>query len=277
MRGSAVRKWVHRHPLERGFEQEVVDEVSRCWDGVPLPKTLDALLDEARSQLLEDLLDARAASCDGPEEAGRHLQITSLLPIEALLKDEGSVLLLTPSYGNWSAIAPALARRGYRVGLLDLRPESRRPDHHLPAAPGLDLRHLPNRGYAGALVRFAMEPGSVIVALADEGCGPRWANGALFGRQVRVGSTPFELARRAQLGVLPVFAVREHGLPRLVLEKPLRIADSGSPDHDLDANASRWLKLLERNARRFPEHYLAQLITRRAGRRTDTVPLFVEA
>jgi lauroyl/myristoyl acyltransferase len=272
-----VRRWIQDHPLERAFEQEVVDEVARCWDGVPLPKALDALLDDARTQLLEDLLDARAAACDGPELAGRHLQIASLLPIEQLLKDDGSALLLTPSYGNWTAIAPALARRGYRVGVLDLRPRDRRPEHRLPAAPGLDLRQLPSEGYAGPLVRFAMEPGTVTVALADEGCGPRWANGALFGRQVRVGSTPFELARRAQLGVLPAFAVREHGLPRLLFEKPLRINDSDNPDHDLDVNASRWLKLLERNTRRFPEHYLAQLITRRRARATDAVPLFVEA
>lgn len=253
-----------------------MDEVERCWDGVPLPAPLDSLLDEARRDCLGALTVARAAACDGPEATGLHLQVASLLPLETLLGN-GTTLVLTPTFGRWSTIAPALARRGYRVGLLDLRPPGRRPRQSLPAAPGLDLRSLPATGLARPIVRFAVEPRSVIVALADEGCGPRQAHGALFGRPATVGSTPFELARRMGLGVLPVFAVREHGVSRLLLEKPLRIADTGRPDHDLDVNAGRWLKLVERNARRYPHHYLGHLLGRRRSAPHDPVLLFDDA
>ncbi len=195
-------------------------------------------------------------------QEGRFLQITSLLPLEAALKEGRGVVLVTPTYGAWEQIAPAVARRGYRVGLLDLRPADRRPPHRFPAAPGLDLRLLNADGYARPLVRFVSEP-NVLVVLGDGNAGPRLAHSSLFGRPVEVSSTPFELARRVGLAVLPVFAVRQNDGHRLVVEKALRISDTGRGDGDLDVTAGRWLKLVERWARRHPDHYLGHLLVHR--------------
>lgn len=271
-----LRSWVTANPLSDHTEQELVAEVALCWDGVPLPKELPVLIDSARCHLAEDLCKARAAACEGPVELGRHLKVTSLVPIEEALATGRSVVVLTASFGPWQWIAPALARRGYSVGVLDLRPPERRPDHAFPSAPGLDLRRLSPDGYARDLVRWVTGGPRVLVALGDEGCGPRFAEGALLGRAARVGSTPFELARRYGLSIVPAFAVREHGATRLIVESALRISDTGHGDMDLDTTAARFLKLVDRYARRYPDHYLPFLLARRQSREKDLLKLFAD-
>ncbi len=281
LRGSfldrAIDRRVRRHGLPHEAEQAIVQEVERCWDGVPLPRPLEAIIDQSRALLLRQAITARATACDGPEHCGEHLKVTALAPLEKLLKDGGGAVVITPTYGAWKAIAPALARRGYKVGLLDLRPATRAPSSRFPAAPGLDLRVLPSVGYARELVRFATGERNVIVAVGDEGRGPRWGHGALLGRSASVGSTPFELARRVGLGILPVYAVHEKAIPRLVVEKPLKISDTGRGDVDLDTTVTRWLKVTDRWARRHPEQYLPFLYQRSMARHTDPLPLFADS
>jgi hypothetical protein len=263
LRLKAALRAVKAFPLPHATEAALVDEVARCWDGVPLPRPLADIIDRARALELLQRVEASDAALAGPEDAGRYLQITSLLPLESALKEGRGVVLITPTYGAWEQIAPAVARRGYRVGLLDLRPADRRPPHRFPAAPGLDLQLLKADGYARSLVRFASEGPNVVVVLGDAASGPRMAHSSLFGRPVEVASTPFELARRAGLALLPVFAVRQNDGHRLVVEKAIRISDTGRGDGDLDVSAGRWLKLVERWARRHPDHYLGHLLVHR--------------
>ena len=276
-RGGAIRRWLEKYPLSDRIEEEIVREVELCWDGVPLPRPLPSLIDSARTLLVEELCVAREAACDGPVAMGRHLKVTSLAPIEQALGAGRSVLVLTATFGAWKSIAPALARRGYPVAMLDLRPADRRPGRPFPAAPGLDLRQVSSEGYARSLVRFVCDSPRVIVALGDEGCGTRWAEGALLGRSARVGSTPFELARRYGLTIVPAFAVREHGKTRLIVESPLKISDTGRGDMDLDTTAGRYLKLVDRYARRYPDHYIPFLVARRRSSEEDALPLFADS
>jgi lauroyl/myristoyl acyltransferase len=76
------------------------------------------------------------------------------------------------------------------------------------------------------------------------------------------------------MGILPVFALREHGINRLLVERPITPRNKGNADADLDATASAWLKVVERMVRRYPAHYLAFLFTRFRQRTQDPVPLF---
>jgi len=85
------------------------------------------------------------------------------------------------------------------------------------------------------------------------------------------------LARRFNLALVPAFVVREHGSTRLIVEEALRISDTGRGDMDLDTNAARFLKLVDRYARRYPDHYLPFLVARRLSRREDALPLFADA
>lgn len=264
--------------MPRALEQELVDEVRRCWDGIPLPRPLVEILDDARAMAVLGAIEHKGAWSDGPDRCGAHMKIRSLLPIEKAMRDaDAGVVLITPAFGAWLHIAPALARRGYRVGLLDLRPPSRRPTRYPAAGPGLDLRVLSPTGYAGPIVRFVTEERGVLVVLGDESAGVHHARGALLGRAVTIGATPFELARRADVKLVPVFAIRERDGHHLHVEAALRVFDTGRGDADLDATASKWLRQLDRHARRRPEHYLPTLLVRHAGRYDDPVPLFADS
>lgn len=277
-RARAVAAWLRAVPLARSLEQELVDEVRRCWEGVPLPRPLPALIADARLVTALMAIERRHAWAEGPAACGRHVQISSLLPLEgALAKGGAGAIVLTASFGAWEHLAPALARRGYRVGLLDLRPRSRRPERWPTPGPGLDLRVFPTDAYARPLVRFLSEPGALLVVQGDEAVGTRHAQGALFGRTARISATPFELARRVDVPILPVFCVHERAGHVARAEPSLKVLSTGRGEGDLHATASRWLKLVERHARRRPDHYLAHLLVRRMVRYDDGTPLFPDS
>lgn len=275
---NAARRILRALPMPVPLEQELVDEVRRCWDGVPLPRGLPAIIDDARAMTALAAIEHAGAWADGPDVCGRHVQIKSLLPIEDALQASGAgAVVVTPAFGAWLHIAPALARRGYRVGLLDPRPASRRPGRYPAPGPGLDLRVFSPTGYARPLVRFVTEEKGLLVVLADESAGAHTGRGALLGRAAAVGSTPFELARRAEVQIVPVFVVREKGGHQLHVEPRLKVFDTGRGDGDLDATVSKWLRLVDRHARRRPEHYLPNLLVRHACRYDDPVPLFTDS
>ncbi len=277
VRRRIIRSYLRVHPLPRAPRAELVDEVARCWSDVPLPRPLDELVEESRRLLLIQAAERLAAFRDGPASAGRHLEIQSLEPLEAALQSAGGAVVLSPSFLAWHRVAPALARRGYLTGLLDLRPPHRFAQRSESTGPGVHVESLRCQFLARSLVRFAKTPGRVVVAVGDEGFGPRWANGTLLGRGASVGSTPFELARRLGLPLLPVFPVHDGPVPRLLVESGLRVSDTGRGDVDLDTTAARWLKLVSRYARRYPEQYLPFLQLRRVHRGTDPMPLFADA
>lgn len=269
LRQAAATRWLALRPMARSAEEDLVAEVRRCWADAPLPRPLAELVDQARRSALVALATARAAACEGPDASGRWLDIASLAPVEEAAGT--GVILLTPTFGSWQRVAPALARRGYRVGLLDARPRQRIPGSRHPAAPGLDLRLLSDRpDEQDAFVRS----GGVVVALGDEGTGTRRATGALLGRQARIGTVPFELARRTKAPLRPAFVREEGPIPRLVLEAAVKV---GRGDKGLDAAAARWLKGVDAQARRRPDHYLGFLFSRWIARYSDPVPLFADA
>lgn len=277
-RWAAVKTFLRTSSLQASLEQQLVDEVRRCWEGVPLPRPLPALIDDARIIATLMAVERKEAWSEGPSACGRHVQISSLLPLEnALLKGGAGAVVLTPSFGAWEHLAPGLARRGYRVGFLDMRPANRRPTSWPVPGPGLDLRVFSSTGYARSLVRFLGEKGSVVVVNGDECGSARSGHGGLLGRSAQVASTPFELARRVDVPLLPMFVVRERIGHVVLTESPVKVFDTGRGDGDLDASASRWLKLVERHARRRPEHYLAQLLIRHASRYDDSASLFPDS
>ena len=146
--------------------------MAECWDGVPLPAALPTLIDDARLLELLAALEAPDAAADGPEQVGRSLRFTKLQPVEQHLQAGEPVCILAASFGAWQHIAPAFARRGYETGLLDLRPNAQRASPS-PAPRGVTL--LAAAGYARPVVRWISEKPRVLITLADEGCGPRWA------------------------------------------------------------------------------------------------------
>ncbi len=259
------------------MERELVAEVARCWDGIPLPRALPSLIDEARRILLLERLERRSAFFDGAEGTGRHLVAKSLVLMEQGLAARRMVILVTAGFGPWNWIGPDLARRGYRVGVVDLRPPLRHPEGTMAVGPGLDLTWLPHRGYARDIWRFTEGGPGVLVVLADEAGGPRRGRGTLLGRAAQVASLPFELARREGLPLLPAFAVRHGAAWELLIEDPIKVSATGRGAQDLDTTTARWLKVLERYVRRYPAHYLPTLLVRRMSRYDDPAPFFPDS
>jgi len=271
LRVAAARRWLSLRPMARSAEEDLVAEVGRCWGDVPLPRPLPELLDDARLAALLELTVARPVACDGPHACGRWLSVAALAPLEQARDQGAGLVLATASFGPWPRVAPALARRGYRVALLDTRPRQRRPGTRFPAAPGLDLRLLGED--LDEQVAF-LRGGGVVVAVGDEGTGEERIAGPLLGREARIGAAPFELARRARAPLRAAFVRREGEPPRLVLGEPIPIG-RGAPG--LERATARWLKQLEVEVRRRPDHYLGFLFSRWIARYSDPVPLFADA
>lgn len=277
LRPAAVDVVLRTHPILPLVASETTAELNTCWDGVPLPKPPAETIEMARRWLLLEIVERTEAFRDGPEALGRHFAVSDLRAIDDPLRDGRSVVVANATFGPWRWVGVELARRGYPVVELDLRPPGRRPTMTEPFGPGLDLRHGPTSGYARTLVRWIRERPVVVVATCDEVGGPRKARGTLLGRPATVGSTPFEIARRFNCALVPVFALRHGPRWELAVDEAIKVSRTGRGRGDLDTTATRYLKVLERWARRHPDHYLPQLHIRRSSRYDDTTPLFDDA
>jgi predicted LPLAT superfamily acyltransferase len=277
VRWAIALRVAQRLTAPREIESEWVAEIGRCWEGVPLPEPMATLLDRARALAMLDRADGAGLWSDGVESVGQYARFATLAPLEGALRRGRGVIVLSAAFGPHNAIAPELARRGYRVGFLDLRAAQRRPESWQPVGPGLDLRVFSAGRFARPVVRFLSDPGSILVTLGDEAGALDAIDGVLLSRAARVATTPFDLARRLDVPIVPAFAVRGPTGVEVLLDEPLRQFETGRGRADLEATCAGFLKVVERHARRRPDHYALQLLVRRYSRYDDPHPLFADA
>jgi len=195
-----------------------------------------------------------------PEDAARLVEgvVGYSRIVEARLGGRG-VLLLTAHLGNWEVGGLMLARVNQPIHVVLV------PD----IFPGVELerRRLHQRfGVAEIRVDRSIVPTlSVLRALGQNAIvamqGDRDFDNTgvavpFFGREAFFPRGPLRVAMASGAAVLPAFIVRlPDGRYRAVVEEPLRIETEGDRDAALRTNLLRYVALLERYVRAYPEQW----------------------
>lgn len=185
-----------------------------------------------------------------------HMQIVHAERLE-LLNEPGPMIVLSAHTGNPELAVQALTFRGRDfMALVEvLRP------------PALGSYFLRLRSSAGGTFHEAdlggvraslatLKQGGLVALIGDRDLQDTGACVEMFGRGVKLPRGPFELARRTNARILPVFCLR-NGIDDMIVwvEEPMCVANSEDRDRDVQDATERWAVILERHLRREPDQW----------------------
>jgi KDO2-lipid IV(A) lauroyltransferase len=195
-----------------------------------------------------------------PEDTARLIEgVTGYSRIvEARLRGKG-VVLLTAHIGNWEigGLMLAQVKQPIHVVLVpDIFPGVERERRRLHATCGVvEIRV--DRTFVPTLAVLRVLNGNGIVAMqGDRDFDNTGVAIPFFGREAFFPRGPLRVAMASGATVLPAFIVRvPDGRYRAMIEEPLEIKTGGDRDAALAANLRRYVAILEKYVRQYPEQW----------------------
>ncbi len=178
--------------------------------------------------------------------------------VEGRLAGKG-VLLLTAHLGNWEVGGLMLAQMKQPISVVlvpDIFPGVERQRRRLHEAAGVSEIRI-DRSFVPTLSVLRALSGNGIVAMqGDRDFDNTGVAVPFFGREAFFPRGPLRVAMASGATVLPAFIV---GMPdgryRAIVEEPLTIEGGDDRDAALQANLRRYVAILERYVRQYPEQW----------------------
>jgi KDO2-lipid IV(A) lauroyltransferase len=185
-----------------------------------------------------------------------HLEIVGVDHLRAI-EEPGPVIALSAHMGNAEFAIQALTARGRTFAALVERqqpPEWSKFILDLRSAAGGRFYEAGYHGLRACLE--ALQDGQVVGMMGDRDIQGTGIGVQLCGRAVKLPRGPWELARRTNALVLPVFSARKHYRDfRIYVEEGFRVARSDDSERDIREAAGRFAALFERQLRRDPAQW----------------------
>jgi lauroyl/myristoyl acyltransferase len=195
-----------------------------------------------------------------PEDAARLIEGVAGYShiVEGRLRGKG-VVLLTGHLGNWEVGGLMLAqmRQPIHVVLVpDIFPGVERERRRLHEVSGVTEIRV-DRSFVPTLAVLRVLGQNGIVAMqGDRDFDNTGIAVPFFGRDAFFPRGPFRVAMASGATVLPAFVVRvADGRYRAIVEGPLTIEQGGDRDAALRKNVERYVGILERYAREYPDQW----------------------
>ena len=169
------------------------------------------------------------------------------------------VLLLTAHLGNWEVggLMLAAVRQPIHVVLVpDIFPAVERARRRLHEASG--VTEIPiDRSFAPTLaVLRALGRNEIVAMQGDRDFNNTGVAVSFFGRDAYFPRGPLRVAMATDATVLPAFIVRvPDGRYRAIIEEPLSIERDGDREAALRRNLERYVAILERYVREYPDQW----------------------
>jgi phosphatidylinositol dimannoside acyltransferase len=185
-----------------------------------------------------------------------HMQIVHSERLQ-LLNEPGPVILLSAHAGNPEMAVQALTFRG--------RPFTALVEVLEPPALGkyfLKLRSAAAGAFYQADLKGvracvdALKRGGLIALVGDRDIQGSGVCVRLFDRAVKLPRGPFELARRTDALIMPVFCSRT-GVDDMIVfvEEPMKVMKTSNAEQDVQEAAAAWARVLEAHLRREPSQW----------------------
>jgi KDO2-lipid IV(A) lauroyltransferase len=195
-----------------------------------------------------------------PEEAA--LLVESVIGfsrlVEGRLKGKG-VVLLTAHLGNWEVGGLMLAevKQPIHVVLVpDLFAGVERVRRRMHARAGVTEIPVDRTFLPTLAVLRALDRNGIVAMQGDRDFDNTGIPALFFGREAYFPRGPFRVAMATGAVVLPAFIVSvAGGRYRAIIEEPIPIEDAGDRDAALRLNIARYVAVLERYVRTYPEQW----------------------
>jgi KDO2-lipid IV(A) lauroyltransferase len=195
-----------------------------------------------------------------PEDAARLVEGVSGYSniVEGRLAGKG-VLLLTAHLGNWEVGGLMLAQVKQPIHVVlvpDIFPGVERERRRLHARCGVTEIRV-DRSFVPTLsVLRALRSNGIVAMQGDRDFDNTGVAAPFFGREAYFPRGPLRVAMASGAIVLPAFIVRlPDGRYRAIVEGPLPIETAGDRDAAMRTNVQRYVAILERYVRQYPEQW----------------------
>ena len=195
-----------------------------------------------------------------PEDAARLVEGVSGYSniVEGRLAGKG-VLLLTAHLGNWEVGGLMLAQVKQPIHVVlvpDIFPGVERERRRLHVRCGVTEIRV-DRSFVPTLsVLRALRSNGIVAMQGDRDFDNTGVAAPFFGREAFFPRGPLRVAMASGAIVLPAFIVRlPDGRYRAIVEGPLPIETAGDRDVALRTNVQRYVAILERYVREYPEQW----------------------
>ncbi len=195
-----------------------------------------------------------------PEESSRLVEsvVGFSRIVEGRARGKG-VLLLTGHLGNWEVGGLMLAeiKQPIHVVLVpDIFPGVERTRRRLHERAGVTEIPIDKSFVPTLSVMRALDQNAIVAMQGDRDFNNTGLAVPFFGRQAYFPRGPFRVAMATGATVLPSFIIRvPDGRYRAVVEEPLSIERQGDRDAGLRTNIERYVAVLERYVRTYPEQW----------------------
>jgi KDO2-lipid IV(A) lauroyltransferase len=195
-----------------------------------------------------------------PEDSARLIEsVTGFSHIvEGRLRGKG-VLLLTAHLGNWEigGLMLAQVRQPIHVVLVpDIFPGVEKERRRLHARSGVVEIRVDRSIVPTLSVLRALNANGIVAMQGDRDFDNTGVAVPFFGREAYFPRGPLRVAMASGATVLPAFIVRApDGRYRAIVEEPLPVDSAGDRDPALRRNLERYVSILERYVREFPDQW----------------------
>jgi len=178
--------------------------------------------------------------------------------VEGRLRGKG-VLLVTAHLGNWEIGGLMLAKVNQPIHVVlvpDIFPGVERERRRLHASRGVHEIRVDRSFVTPLAILRALGENAIVAVQGDRDFNNTGLAVRFFGRETFFPRGPLLLAMASGATVLPAFIVRlPDGRYRAVVEDPLKIDADGDRDEALRRNIERYVAILERYVREYPDQW----------------------
>ncbi len=231
--------------------------VRAAFDGALSPQEARRIIRSSFRQLGAGLLELLRLPVIDSAYAHRYLALEGSHHLEAAVASGRPIVFLTAHYGNWELSSIAGALKGYPIVALA------RAQAKLPKLYRLLVSYRESKGCmiihkGGAMRRLlaALAQGRLVGIVGDQ-ASRQGVFVDFFGRPALFATGPFELARRRQALILPVFIHRVRGpWHRIVIEPSIDLAKTPHAKEAVQEGLERFAAALARHIREEPGQWL---------------------
>jgi KDO2-lipid IV(A) lauroyltransferase len=166
------------------------------------------------------------------------------------------VIILTAHFGNWEFLALAL-RAKYPGVTVGRKIYFKKYDEYLNKLRKINDVNVIYRDDSPKAMLKVLKKNEILGIVADQDVDS--VSGVFvnfFGRQAYTPVGPAVLAKASGAALVPAFIVRQNRHHRLIVEKPVELADTGDKEKDIVTNTQRWSDVVESYIRRYPDQWV---------------------
>jgi len=186
----------------------------------------------------------------------RYIKIVGTENLDKALEKKKGVIALSAHLGNWELGGVALAVLGYPVNAVAL-------DHSNRLVNDLFIKQRTRKGVKviplGTPIRRtfkALANNELVALVGDRDFSQKGIRVEFFGRMAQIPRGPAAISLKTGAPLVPGFSVTDKdNKPLLIFEPPVSIEPTGDMDKDILTLTKKYLKVIEKYIKRYPEQW----------------------